>query len=133
YYLCYLQEMEADWNPNDLPGTLQVVDLQIQQTLDSAVNQISTTALPGAELEGEFAAYWLASESLYLLADEKSGLTCRIAQTENTDVTNTQREWIVSAKDQQSELSRWMEQRELSSNGNTFVTTRIKVKPNKLS
>ncbi|MCT8127547.1 MULTISPECIES: E2/UBC family protein [Gammaproteobacteria] len=133
YYLCYIQEMEADWNPNDLQGTLQVVDLQIQQTLDSAVNQISATALPGAELEGEFAAYWLASESLYLLTDENSGLICRIAKAESNDIKNTQPEWIVSAKDQQNELSRWMEQRKLSSNGNTFVTARIKVKPNKLS
>lgn len=133
YYLCYLQVMEADWDPNNLPGTLQAVDLQIQQTLDNSMRQMSSTTSTGAELEGEFAAYWSSSESLYLLTESNSDLECRIAQTDSAVEMANQQEWVVSSKEQLEELNRWMEQRQLSSNGNTFTTCRIKVKPNKLS
>lgn len=133
YYLCYIQEFEADWDPNDLEGTLRIVDSQIQQTLDSAVKQISSTPGSGTELEGEFAAYWSSSESLYLITDEHTGLTCQVTKSNDVAVLNKHREWIVSAKGQESEIRHWMEQRQLDLVSNSFVTTRVKVKPNKLS
>ena len=133
YFLCYLQELEADWNSNDLEGTLRVVDSQVQQTLDNAVQQINAETLADAELEGEFAAYWSASERLYLLTDKSSELTCQITKPTDLDASNTYREWLVSGKSQESEVNRWMAQRQLSATSHSIVTARVKVRPNKLS
>jgi len=133
YFLCYLQTLEADWNPNDLEGTLRVVDFQIQQTLDNAVQQINAVTLADVELEGEFAAYWSASEALYLLTEKSSELTCQLTKPTDSDASSTYREWLVSGKSQESEVNRWMVQRQLSSASHPIVTTRVKVRPNKLS
>lgn len=133
YFLCYLQELEADWNSNDLEGTLRVVDSQIQQTLDNAVKQIKAVTLADTELEGEFAAYWSASEILYLLTDESSELTSQITKPTDLDASNTYREWLVSSKSQEGEVNSWMAQRHLCSASHSIVTTRVKVRPNKLS
>lgn len=133
YFLCYVQEMEADWNSNDLQGTLQIIDTQIQQTLDSAVQQINSTTLPERELEGEFAAYWSASDSLYLLTNQSSELTCHIAKSENVNTESANWDWIVSAKGQEGELTRWMTQRNLTTVSGPFFTARFKVRPSKLS
>uniref|UniRef100_UPI0037CC0A70 ThiF family adenylyltransferase n=1 Tax=Rheinheimera sp. TaxID=1869214 RepID=UPI0037CC0A70 len=51
----------------------------------------------------------------------------------DSDASSTYREWLVSGKSQESEVNRWMAQRQLSSASHPIVTTRVKVRPKKLS
>ncbi|MDO3382398.1 E2/UBC family protein [Gilvimarinus algae] len=67
--LCYVEEMEADWNPNNLAGLYRQVDKQIQKTLNCAVKAVNNGLADEIELEGEFSAYWEPTGKLYLLCN----------------------------------------------------------------
>ncbi|MFN4235886.1 MAG: E2/UBC family protein [Vogesella sp.] len=138
WYLCYVKEMEADWDPNDLRGIYHQVDAQIQLTLDTAVASIIEGAPDDQEMEGEFSSYWLPDEELYVLSEteEKKDLRCRVAIHQDTGKTPRaiDEEWIAYAEDDLEELAEWLKQRKLTwHNENTFVTSYFKIKPSRLA
>ncbi|TOK95187.1 hypothetical protein CGI09_27115, partial [Vibrio parahaemolyticus] len=57
-YLCYVEQMEADWNPNNLVELYKAIDLQIKTTLDIAVNAMDNEVKGDEELDNEFVSYW---------------------------------------------------------------------------
>ncbi|CAH7449787.1 CD-NTase-associated protein 2 [Vibrio chagasii] len=70
-YLCYVEQMEADWNPNDLDELYKAVDAQIERTLDIAVSSFDCKRQGDRELENEFVSYWSSSAELYALHELK--------------------------------------------------------------
>lgn len=81
WYLCYVEEKEATWDPNDLEGLLRSVDIQIGLTLNNSVNAVETGLAVDAEMEGEFSSYWLARHTAYLVADvtQQKEFNCFVA------------------------------------------------------
>lgn len=73
-YLCYVDEEESDWNPNNIGQLYAEVDRQILATLEKSVNEVSNTQQSNRELEGEFTNYWRPEAVLYVLSrlDRKS-------------------------------------------------------------
>ncbi|MBL1640087.1 hypothetical protein ELD68_37060, partial [Klebsiella pneumoniae] len=69
--------MEADWDSNDLEATYKEVDAQIHQTLIDSVSAATQGVNDKRELEGEFAAYWRPSETLFLLSNASRGTTLK--------------------------------------------------------
>ncbi|WP_105471806.1 E2/UBC family protein [Escherichia coli] len=68
-FLCYVEQMEADWDSNNLEDTYREVDAQIQRTLVNSVSAAMEGSNDKKELEGEFTAYWRPSESLFVLSN----------------------------------------------------------------
>lgn len=68
-YLCYVEQMEADWNPNDLAELYKTIDIQIKITLDIAVNTIDNEVKGDEELDNEFVSYWSSTAELYSLSE----------------------------------------------------------------
>lgn len=68
-YLCYVEQMEADWNPNNLVELYKTIDLQIKTTLDIAVNAMDNEVKGDEELDDEFVSYWSSSAELYSLSE----------------------------------------------------------------
>ncbi len=64
WYLCYVREMEADWDANDLRGLYSQVNSQIQLTLDAAVASVTQGTPDDQEMEGEFSSYWLPDKKV---------------------------------------------------------------------
>ena len=56
WYLCYVQEMEADWDANDLHGIYLQVDNQIQRTLNASISSVISGSPDDQEMEGEFSS-----------------------------------------------------------------------------
>lgn len=137
--LCYVQEMEADWDSNDLHETYLLVDKQIQSTLNRAVSSFAEGSPGDGEMEGEFAAYWLPNEAVYLLSDaaEFKHLQCRVAVRKNSQQlpgVNQDEEWIAYHEDHVGECDEWMRQRGLvARDGKNFLTSYFKVEPSRLA
>ena len=70
--LCYVEQMEADWNPNDLGNLYRTIDYQIQHTLNISIESLKNGKVDQVELEGEFVAYWKAERLAYVLSDLNS-------------------------------------------------------------
>lgn len=68
-YLCYVEQMEADWNPNNLVELYKAIDLQIKTTLDIAVNAMDNEVKGDEELDNEFVSYWSSDAELYSLSE----------------------------------------------------------------
>lgn len=139
HVLCYVQEMEADWDSNDIDSTYRAVDTQIQTTLDDAVNLIAQGASDAGALEGEFAAYWEAAETLYLLSapEESSELKCRIAvrstEAETANLPGSKGELVAFGDQENFEYENWLRQRNLEANpGVTFPVHFVRVSPSRL-
>lgn len=139
WYLCYVREMEADWDANNLHGLYLQIDNQIQQTLDATVYSVMHGSPDDQEMEGEFASYWLPEKKLYLLSNavEKAEMQCHVAINEGENEApekNTDEEWIVIEKGEVNEFKKWMKQRLLTTCGHRSILTRyFKVNPSRLS
>lgn len=134
-YLCYVEELEADWNPNNLQGLYTTVDRQIQITLDNSVKALKSGQVEQTELEGEFAAYWKPERRVYALSnfDSLHGYTSIL--TSNKFVDNSDRqESLLYCNNTKDIHQKWLMQRGLyeydSQKLNTFV---VKVRPTRLS
>ena len=109
YYLCYVEQMEADWNSNDLDSTYRDVDEQIQKTLNDAVASDLSIDI---ELEGEFANYWNSDEDIYLLdkLEYNKTFTTRFSEKRSLDDI-VSREYITinsSETNKQDPISAWI-------------------------
>lgn len=134
-YLCYVEELEADWNPNNLQGIYNAVDKQIQKTLENSINSLNSGQVEQTELEGEFAAYWKPEYRVYALSsfDSLHGHTSIL--TTNKFIDNSDRqESILYSNNTKDIHQKWLMQRDLyefdSKKLNTVI---IKVRPNRLS
>lgn len=136
--LCYVEQMEADWDSNNLDGTYREVDVQIRNTLERAVSSALSGDPDDRELEGEFAAYWRPHDDLYLLssADRRTELKTKISQSVWAD-ESPRLEYISVANDEpDSTTKNWLFHRGLpaSSLTDSLITTHfVLVKPNKLA
>ena len=139
WYLCYVEVMEADWDPNNLIDTYRQVDRQIQLTLDCAVASVAKGSPEDLEMEGEFASYWLGDKKVFLLSNAKEGrdLQCLIAIDRPDNINQFKEgneEWIAYHADEQLERNEWLKQRNLKPRDNTRILTRcFKIKPSRLA
>ncbi|WP_212687227.1 E2/UBC family protein [Undibacterium luofuense] len=139
WYLCYVEEMEADWNPNDLDGTYHQVDQQIQLTLDSSVSSVVEGTPDDVELEGEFSSYWLGDKTVYLLSEAEEGqnLQCLVAIAEPNKarpISKENEEWVAYHASHESECKIWLKQRSLMDSDSARILTRgFKIKPSRLA
>lgn len=139
WYLCYVREMEADWDANDLRGVYSQVNSQIQLTLDAAVASVTQGTPDDQEMEGEFSSYWLPDKKVYLLSDavEKVELQSLVATSGHGPGkagTSSREEWIAYEKEDESEFNEWMKQRDLTRRDDkTFLTSYFKIKPSRLA
>ncbi|EPP0801425.1 E2/UBC family protein [Acinetobacter baumannii] len=135
WYLCYVQEMEADWNPNDLIALYMTVDRQIQITLNNSVESIHNRSTEQVELEGEFSAYWKPESCVYSLSSfyDLHNRFSTLSFNKSLE-KETAKESILYDSNTEHEHKNWLMQRGLyetkSQRLHTFV---IKVRPNRLS
>ncbi|WP_083007575.1 E2/UBC family protein [Halomonas sp. GT] len=139
WYLCYVREMEADWDANNLHGLYLQVDDQIQRTLEATVASVMHGSPDDQEMEGEFASYWLPEKELYLLSDavEKLEMQCHVAinvRENEKPEKGAGEEWVVFEKEEENEFNEWMKQRCLTRGSNRSILTRyFKVNPSRLA
>lgn len=140
WYLCYVDEMEANWDPNDIQATYQAVDSQIQFTLQKSVASVQEGVREDLELEGEFASYWLGKKNVYLLSEatEARLQRCYVAVGEDGGQSRVgedlSKEWIVFNKNNEHERQNWLSQRKLKiKDDKGFLTGHFKIKPRKLA
>lgn len=117
HFLCYVAEMEADWDPNNLASIYKDVDNQIKLTLNNALASAEAGEPNDTELEGEFSTYWKPQETLYLLVspNKKERLSTLLSESEWSN-GHSRKEYITinSSKDNEiSKLSQWLKQRGL--------------------
>lgn len=139
--LCYIEEMEADWNSNDLEGTYRAVDIQIQKTLANAVLAATKGVNERGELAGEFAVYWRPSQNLYILSNAGRGarLKTRVSHTAKPD-GKVRLEYLTyeesSSEDSDKVIERWLFQRYLRPDSlkNYVINTHyVSVNPRRLA
>jgi len=135
--VCYVSQMEADWNPNNLDGIYRDVDTQIQLTLNNSIKSLTRDDPNDIELEGEFSAYWRPEEDLYILSKptKKMVLSTWVINNEN----NPSDEYVTveyTPSKNKDDLVNWLMQRGLEperlKNG-PIPTHYIVVKPTKLA
>lgn len=134
-FLCYVEELEADWNPNNLQGIYTTVDQQIKKTLENSINSLKSGLIEQTELEGEFAAYWKPERHVYALSNFASLNRRTSILTTNKFIANSDlQESVLYCDDTKDIHQKWLMQRELcefdSQKLNTFI---VKVRPTKLS
>lgn len=133
--LCYVEQMEADWDPNDLGNLYRTIDRQIQCTLDNSIESLKNGKVDQIELEGEFVAYWKAERLTYALTDLNS-LSGEVAYlTRNTTKDGSKRtESLLFGFQDKDIQEKWLSQRSLEETDsrklNIFCLT---VRPTKLS
>ncbi|UDQ60392.1 E2/UBC family protein [Aeromonas salmonicida] len=135
--VCYVSQMEADWDPNNLNGLYRDVDAQIQITLNNTIKSLINSPSNDTELEGEFSAYWRPIEDLFILSKpiKKSALSTWVINNGN----NTYDEYLTveNALDKNNnEHINWLRQRGLKPEGlkkGPIPTHYILVKPTKLA
>jgi len=135
WYLCYVQEMEADWDPNDIKGTYLQIDYQIQLTLDRVVVSVTGGDQDRREIEGEFSAYWRPTETAYLLSDatELKPLECCVA-VNNLKRASEYEEWVIYHKNHVDETVEWLIQRGLKRRDDkSFITRYVRLKPSSMT
>lgn len=138
--LCYVAQMEADWDPNDLVRTYRDVDVQIQLTLNNSVASVRRGDPNDTELEGELSAYWKPEEFLYLLTKpgKRTPLSTWLAESILSD-GNLRKEYVsIATSDHESsnELTNWLIQRKFkaeSLKGQAIITHYILIKPVRLA
>ncbi|MFP5421245.1 MAG: E2/UBC family protein [Gammaproteobacteria bacterium] len=139
WYLCYVEEMEADWDANDLRGLYEQVDRQIQHTLQAAVASTIQGTPDDQEMEGEFSSYWLPDKKVYLLSDavEKAELRCLVTTNLHAQEalgSTVGEEWIAYKEEDERELTEWINQRNLSRRDDkTILTSYFKIRPSRLA
>ncbi|WP_409259542.1 E2/UBC family protein [Pseudomonas sp. KCJK9009] len=139
WYLCYVREMEADWDSNNLQDLYLQVDCQIQSTLNAAVTSANEGSPDDLEMEGEFSSYWLPMKKLYLLSDasEKLEMQCYVTLTESGLANPGEalgEEWVAYEKEDENEFNEWLRQRHLTKqDGRTILTSYFKVNPSRLA
>lgn len=139
WYLCYVQEMEADWDANNLRGLYSQVNSQIQLTLNAAVASAIQGTPYDKEMEGEFSSYWLPDRKIYLLSDavEQMELQCFVATSGNANrelAAPSNEEWIVFEKEDENEFNEWIKQRHLTRRDDkSFLTSYFRIKPLRLA
>lgn len=138
WYLCYVREMEADWDPNDLHKLYKDVDGQIQLTLDASVASVTKGLPTDQEMEGEFSSYWLSDEDVYLLSDavEKVEMECLVAtgRTRTGKARSSGEEWVVYEKNDEHVCDAWLKQRNLTQRDVQIIhASYFKVKPSRLA
>ncbi|HAZ7365690.1 TPA: hypothetical protein J7709_004016 [Escherichia coli] len=139
--LCYVEQLEADWDPNNLEGTYKEVDAQIHRTLINSVLAATNGLNDKRELEGEFATYWRPSDSLYILSKASRGIRLKTLFSESTFPDGSPRlEYITvqesSPEDSETILKKWLNQRYLrqeSLKNYSINTHYISVNPNRLA
>lgn len=140
-FLCYVEQMEADWDSNNLEETFREVDAQIRRTLVNSVSAAVEGLNDKRELEGEFAAYWRPSDSLFILSNANRGarLKTHLSQSLMPDGA-TRLEYITveesSPEDTESVISKWLKQRYLPRNSlkEYLINTHyISVNPSRLA
>ncbi|MDG9928013.1 MULTISPECIES: E2/UBC family protein [unclassified Pseudomonas] len=139
WHLCYVRELEADWDSNNLNELYLQVDSQIQRTLDASVNSADQGSVDDQEMEGEFSSYWLPRKRLYLLSDasEKLEMQCYVTLNES-GLANpgkaTGEEWVAYEKEDEIEFNQWLKQRHLTKqDGRTILTSYFKINPSRLA
>lgn len=138
--LCYVTQMEADWDSNDLNSTYQDVDLQIQSTLNNSITAVEQNINEHAELDGELFAYWKPDSLLFQLseANKQKNLTTCLVEYKSSD-KKIRKEYISYESDNctsKQELVKWLVQRNLKSENlsDIYIATHyVSVKPSKLS
>lgn len=139
--LCYVEQMEADWDSNNLEDTYRDVDAQIRRTLVNSVSAAIEGLNDKRELEGEFAAYWRPSDSLFILsnANRESRLKTRLSKSFMPDGI-IRLEYITveesSLEDSESVITKWLKQRYLHRNSlkEYLINTHyISVNPSRLA
>ena len=135
WYLCYVQEMEADWNPNNILALYSSVDTQIQLTLDNSVCSINNGQIDKVELEGEFAAYWKPENYVYSLSNFEELHKKDSFLTTNQSIDNEKIiESVLFHNNTMRDYQTWVKQRKLCQIDSLKIHTfKIKVKPNRLS
>mgnify|MGYP004566976429 CR=1 FL=1 len=134
-YLCYVEQMEADWNPNDISNLYRAIDCQIQLTLDNSIQSLASGQVDQIELEGEFVAYWKAERVTYALTDLNSlnGDVAYLTRNISNDGSGYLESILFGQQDKDIQ-AKWLSQRSLkefdSQKLNVFL---LKVRPTKLS
>lgn len=120
WYLCYVEQMEGDWDPNNLSATYSDVDHQIMSTLTNSIQSLTDgLSTKDPEMEGEFASYWVYEKEAYLLTTlppQKvfSKLSCHSIELKNKqDLSSPDREWIIYSDIEKDGVALWTIQRNL--------------------
>ena len=133
-YLCYSQESEAEWDPNNIKTLYLQIDQMIQTTLNNSVKSLDDKNIERREMEGEFAAYWDPSINLYLLTvpSPKIQLISQYLSKVNPSSSEITEE-IVTYEKEQGEYKTWANQRGLSCTGLGITTRYFTIKAEHLS
>ena len=134
-YLCYVEQLEADWDPNDIGNLYKTVDLQIQRTLDNSIKSLENGHLEQIELEGEFVAYWKAERETYALSDLNvlNGKVAYLTLNISTDRSDCL-ESILFGIQEKNIQEKWLSQRYLKESSSQKINVFIlKVRPTRLS
>lgn len=140
HYLCYVAQMEADWDSNDLESTYNDVDIQIQLTLDNSISALEKNISEHTELDGELFAYWNGDCFLFQLSEASKGRkleTCFVKFTLPSG--RIRKEYITyeaGSSSAQDEVAKWLVQRNLKAediSNFSLATHYISVNPSKLS
>lgn len=134
-YLCYVEEQEADWNPNNLQGLYKAIDEQVQKTLEISVASLQDTKVDQIEFEGELVSYWKPEQISYVLSDYQSLNGKEVYLTYNAHIDDLKgKELVIYDADEKEIYQKWLRQRglsqEFSKKYSSFV---LKVRPDKLS
>ncbi|EGT0640429.1 hypothetical protein JAF85_003161 [Citrobacter werkmanii] len=136
YNLCYVSQMEADWDSNDLNVTYRDVDAQIQLTLNNAVTSVERGDSNDTELDGEFFAYWKSEATIYLLAKPEKNTSLSTWLVEATHADGSIHQEYVTTEKKQDEFANWLLYRGFTADnlkGMPIVTHYITVKPTRLT
>ncbi|AYV11521.1 MULTISPECIES: E2/UBC family protein [Shewanella] len=124
-YLCYVEQMEADWDPNHLGPLYTAIDEQICTTLCNSMSR-RDGAESDAEIEPEFASYWDGQYKAFLLS--------RPTKDKQLWYAVTGKESVVYSDDQATEFASWMERRNLADEPvQKYPAHYLRVRPSKLA
>ncbi|MEQ5127735.1 E2/UBC family protein [Providencia alcalifaciens] len=140
-FLCYVDQMEADWDSNNLEATYKDIDKQIYLTLVNSVSAATEGLNDRRELEGEFAAYWRPSDNLFVLSNVTRSTKLKTYLSKLCLSNNTIRQEYItveksSAEDSKTVIKKWLKQRNLpksSLKGEPINTHYISVNPSRLA
>lgn len=140
-FLCYVDQMEADWDSNNLEATYKDIDKQIHLTLVNSVSAATEGSNDRRELEGEFAAYWRPSDNLFVLSNATRNTKLKTYLSKSCVPDNTiKQEYITveesSPEDSKTVINKWLKQRNLpksSLKGDPINTHYISVNPSRLA
>lgn len=143
-YLCYVEQMEADWNPNNLVGLYKTVDLQIKTTLDIVINTMDNEVKGDDEFDNEFVSYWSATAELYSLSELRKHSTYISVLATATNKEKLQSSEYITVEIDKNEhdirnnhyLKCWLNQRDLElvrPENPSIKTHYVWVRPSRLS